>query len=693
MTHPRAALALAAAVLVAWPAPAPAADTPDLLLAAQARAVLRKHCAACHDGDKARAGLRVLNAAGLTRPDRRVVTPGEPDRSELLQLVECGTMPPGTRPKVPESERKILRAWIDAKAPDFPPPYGDTYALATILLDARAERAAGRDPAAARYVTLNHLLADEKDAADLDLFRAALTKALNQLSTGPKVVAPTPVDPDATVFRINLRDLGWDYQPFAKSDVNLFDLLLLDYPLAPPPERSPLAGTLAEEYLSKVPLVRPVPYVRGDWLAAVATQAPLYEDMLRLPPTFAELEQRAGVGGGTKPARAGLTKSGVLNCNRIVERRATDKGLLWWTYDLAGTSGAEVLLRDAAAPKAGGEAIFRLPNGLPGYFSFDGRGMRREEIPCDHLQKPFAGQGARNGLSCIACHTEGLMKFEGDKAFEEKYPDAATLAGLLDRDNEGFAAALREVRKGVPEAEPLGPAARRFRDALTGRGPGPVRFVALDVARRKPPVWDASIVFADGAAALARLDRGGAPPEPVPPVDALGRPAVVGKAAVDCEVRIINVKTGKAQPSFRPGDKVAIQVENTGEATLYYELVWTQANGKVQVWPLPEKERKGKLGVLPAREKRTFKGEDGNGYDVTELEPGDWPTQQCTIYASDKVFPPGTVVSMGDGRPPGEYVADRFVHTFYEVKDGTVKTLFDPAKMVKKTIRFETQSK
>src|SRR5262249_34304015 len=159
MSHPRGVLYLAvgAVVLLGSATPVTAAEESTDVLAVQARAVLRKYCAACHDGDKARAGLHVLNSASLTRKDHLVVTKGQPESSELFQLVECGTMPPGTRPKVTPAEHDALRDWIMANAPDFPPPYSETYALATILLDVRAGRKAGaegRDVADERYVTL-----------------------------------------------------------------------------------------------------------------------------------------------------------------------------------------------------------------------------------------------------------------------------------------------------------------------------------------------------------------------------------------------------------------------------------------------------------------------------------------------------------------------------------------------------------
>jgi hypothetical protein len=700
MSHPRGVLFLAVGAAALLAPAAPAAEKSSDVLAVEARAVLRKRCAACHAGDKARAGLRVLNAAGLKRPDHLLVTPGRPDSSELLQLVGCGTMPPGTRPKVPQAERDVLREWVAAGAPDFPPPYGETYALANILLDVRAARkpgAADRDPADERYVTLNHLLADEKAAADLPLYRAALAKALNQLSTGPRLVPLTPIDAEETVFRVRLSDLGWDARPFTRKDVNLYDLLLLDYPLAPVPLRQPaerperptVAQLVTEEYLATVSLLRPVPYVRGDWLAGVATQAPLYEDLLRLPPTLGELEKRAGVDGGAKAARAGLADSAVLNCNRLVERRSRGDAVLWRTYDLAGKPGVEALRADAETARAPGEAIFRLPNGLPGYFVADERGMRLAEIPAARLRKPPDKGGARNGLSCMICHAEGLKKVAPADGLEEAFPAAASVAGLSEKDNAGFARALAEVGRGSPEREPLGPALRRLlTEAAPRERPDGITPVTFDEARRKPALWEA-------AHALARQDGGGLPPALVPAVDARGQAEVVGKAAT-VAVRVTAAKVGKDRDEptaeFQPGDVGAIVVRNTGEADLYFEVVLTTASGRVVVLA-PAEEDKGKLGVLKPGETFRYPKAKGTGIRLKPADEGEWTKQKCTVYAADAPFPPGAVLSAGDQRAPGEYVADRFVHTFYEIKAGRLQCVFDPAKMVKTSAEFEIKTK
>jgi hypothetical protein len=76
----------------------------------------------------------------------------------------------------------------------------------------------------------------------------------------------TPVDAAGSVFRFDLRDLGWDRRPFhvfrekekaEAASLNLYDLLLLEYPLA---ERSDdVAKQLRKEYLEPAELVRPIP--------------------------------------------------------------------------------------------------------------------------------------------------------------------------------------------------------------------------------------------------------------------------------------------------------------------------------------------------------------------------------------------------------------------------------------------------
>src|SRR5207244_1818232 len=88
---------------------------------------------------------------------------------------------------------------------------------------------------------------------------------------------------------------GWDMKPFDAKDpkdpkapatasfVDLFDLVLLEYPFATLPSRFAGDQKPLADYMRKANPVRPILYVRGDWFVSTATQSPLYEDLLRLP--------------------------------------------------------------------------------------------------------------------------------------------------------------------------------------------------------------------------------------------------------------------------------------------------------------------------------------------------------------------------------------------------------------------------
>lgn len=231
-----------------------------------AREVLRKHCLQCHGGERPRGELGVLDHRLLIDPGRRLVIPGAPGRSRLLELIEDGSMPWGTRPKVPEVERQVLHAWIAAGAPAFSRFHSDRYVLGRILDDVRA--LPPEDRGHVRYLSLHHLLEEGDARQELELHRAALRLAVKLLSR-PDRSGLRAFEPTDTVYRLDLRDLGWD-QPVMKGPaertLNRFDLLLLEYPYGLLHERSPLRAELEREFLARAAQVRPVLFVRGDWL-------------------------------------------------------------------------------------------------------------------------------------------------------------------------------------------------------------------------------------------------------------------------------------------------------------------------------------------------------------------------------------------------------------------------------------------
>ena len=93
------------------------------------------------------------------------------------------------------------------------------------------------------------------------------------------------------------------------------------------------------------------PVVRGDWLLATATKAPLYDELLDLPNTIDQLAARLGIDinddinhpGLEEPdnlVRVGFRRSGVTLHNRMVERHLGTAGqYLWISYDFDSQPG------------------------------------------------------------------------------------------------------------------------------------------------------------------------------------------------------------------------------------------------------------------------------------------------------------------------------------------------------------------
>jgi hypothetical protein len=260
------------------PLPAARADSPAEEAASKARQVLRKHCGECHGTVNPRMGLSVLDRASLVEL-HKIVTPGKPGDSELLQLVEAGTMPPGRKTKVSAEDREVLRQWIESGAASFPREYGEDYVLQTILKDVSLLSGNPKALAARRYFSLNHYLPDAE--TELDRAREAFFKTLQFLSLKPTPSRPVAIDLNQTIYRVDLHQLGWDETPYKNSSFTLHDLILLEYPYATLPDESEVWKALSERYLKEAKPYLPIAYVRADWFLQVALRPPLGTDLLK----------------------------------------------------------------------------------------------------------------------------------------------------------------------------------------------------------------------------------------------------------------------------------------------------------------------------------------------------------------------------------------------------------------------------
>ena len=110
-----------------FPAEDPKNPTPPVVefspIAAQAENLFQIRCYKCHKHSVAKGGIKILHHRLLLHV-RKVVVPGNPDESELFQLIvskdEEAVMPPPPREPLSAAEVDIIRRWIVDGAAPFP---------------------------------------------------------------------------------------------------------------------------------------------------------------------------------------------------------------------------------------------------------------------------------------------------------------------------------------------------------------------------------------------------------------------------------------------------------------------------------------------------------------------------------------------------------------------------------------------
>jgi tetratricopeptide (TPR) repeat protein len=460
-----------------------AAEPDDL--APKALALLKTRCYRCHGQDGTNEGgvNYIADAKQLVR--RNKVVPGAPEKSKLVKRLtsEDDPMPPdGEKPRPSADEIALIRRWVAAGAPDpgtaAAPAKALTPAEAIAAMRADLDTVPARDRRFVRYFTLDHLARAGLSRDELQSHRHGLSKLVNSLSWGPKVVVPRAVDRGASVFRIDLRDYQWTEKTW--------DAILAANPYGIDP------GTDDAKALANGTGCRTA-FVRGDWFTAVAARPPLYHDILNLPDTDRDLEKllRVNVEENIRQervARAAFNGSGVSRNNRLIERHESGSVVYWKSYDFLQNTGRQNLFAHPLGPSDaegqfrhdGGEIIFNLPNGLQAYLLADGRGKRIDKGPTAVVSDPKRPDRAvENGLSCMSCHAKGLIPkadqvrghvLKNPGAFTKAdvdtilalYPPADRFAELVQKDAKRFQEAVALTGAPLTATEPVAALALRF---------------------------------------------------------------------------------------------------------------------------------------------------------------------------------------------------------------------------------------
>ena len=456
-------------------------------LANQVYPLLSKYCSRCHGTTAKKGGLDPAKHI-----EKKHIPKGDPKDGEFYKKVHEGSMPPKAATLQPTAEeRKLIEEWAIAGAPmwdenEFTKPR-EFKTLESVLTDMRDYlfKANERDRPFIRFFTLTHLHnTPSVSGVDLNLHRAALSKAVNSLSWHSRITVPRPVDKEETIYAIDVRDYKWDSSRVLRRP-NLWRKLLEHYPYGLTFEDSPqkrIVNKLATDIYKYCGTE--LPMIRADWFISEATRPPLYHTMMRIPKSAKTLEKMLRVDvpenfEKNQLARAGFLKSGVSDQNRLIERHDALYGAYWKSYDFKAGQERGNLIRfplgpgkelipgtkyqDQAFEHDGGEIIFHLPNGLQGYMLIDGKDNRIDAGPTSVVSDENKTSGnveIVNGLSCMYCHKAGMITNfkdevrggvelggEAKEKVEDLYPTHKEMQELVAEDNAKFKFALERTMR------------------------------------------------------------------------------------------------------------------------------------------------------------------------------------------------------------------------------------------------------
>ena len=461
---------------------------PQQQIAQDAYAIFQQSCLICHGPDGAYKETLLMEHNALI--EKGTVVPGNPDASELynrLLTTDIAKRMPLGQPQLSAQAIDTIRNWILAGAPDWATvatTNGNFISPSEILntIETHLMSLSSFDRAFARYFTMTHLYNAGETAQVLNAYRNGLSKLVNSLSWKATVINPQPIDPQETIFYIDLRHYEWDVNA-AWTQIEAAYPYHISFEAPTQTALRDQLGRLQGEMKSSIPSVH------IDWFLANASLPPLYHELLSLPLTAGELETRLEVdvvrnlnnAPGIDVWRAGFNNSGVSNNNRMVERHTSRYGAYWKSYDFAGSVGTQNIFNHPLSfTHDGGEVIFNLPNGLQGYYLVNASGFRLDEAPIKIVSNPAASDPTvRNGLSCFGCHTEGMKTFEDqvrtviesnttptyDKAQALRlYVEQSEMEGLLQQDMERYKEALEATGGEFGGIEPIS----RFHEVFQG---------------------------------------------------------------------------------------------------------------------------------------------------------------------------------------------------------------------------------
>jgi hypothetical protein len=297
----------------------------------------------------------------------------------------------------------------------------------------------------------------------------AVSKLVNSLSNDASITAPLAIDRDGTLFRIDLRDYGWDLLtvvdgvPYSDG----WEALIANNPYA-----LPFVGADADDAVADTGTVVPVMFANA--FIATATRPDVYYALARVPERLEVLLDDFGFQGGVVPPtpsfQAGfVANSGVEFIARQFELQVRP-GYLWQITELGREPGA--LLREPlAAPLGESEIVFTLPNGFHAFAYMSSTGERINDwaalvddnqsngqavAPRTHFRRHDPGVNVTDQVRDFVLANPGNFQTSVSQLIQQRYPGPSALAAQLDRDLDTFTQpALRAASIAIAAPDPI----------------------------------------------------------------------------------------------------------------------------------------------------------------------------------------------------------------------------------------------
>lgn len=447
--------------------------------------LLSTYCGSCHGPGGSVLGLNYINDTQQLLNQGMLVA-GDPDASPIIARIKDGSMPPVGSPQRPSAEEVLhLESWVAGLAVTESPACERISLQESFeIIQDDLRDVNRRDRQFFRYLTLTHLDNAGVCGAALEIHRAAMNKIVNSVSLENELHLPSPVDAAGLIYRVDLRDFGWDrsIQLGNLTSADVWEAVIGSSPFAVEFEGG-LADDIKEETETTVFALS------LDAFIQMVAQPPLYYELLQIPDRFEDFSDGLNLLDVAELSagdvfRAGFKNSEVSQQDRIIERSplpGLEDGFIYRSYDYAPEVVEETIFSDPVNLDAdGGEFIYTLPNGLHGYLIIDEAGQRLDSAPtavvADPRRKDFA---VRAGISCMSCHVAGIIpKTDQVRAFVEArpgdysanlfqralemYAPSAQFSAQQQRDAEAYLAKLSEIDVGGFSDDPVSANFYRF---------------------------------------------------------------------------------------------------------------------------------------------------------------------------------------------------------------------------------------